>query len=39
MSEELYTLRTQKSEISQKNAQYEVEVSELRMAGDSAKVS
>lgn len=38
-SEELHTLRSQKAEASQKIAHLDVEVSELRMAADSAKVS
>lgn len=39
MTEELFTLRSQRAEASQKVAHLDVEVSELRMAADSAKVS
>lgn len=37
-AEELYTLRAQKSESAQKIAHLDVEVSEQRMAAESAKV-
>ena len=37
--EELFTLRSQRTESSQKLAHLDVEVSELKMASDSAKVS
>lgn len=39
MTEELFTLRSQRTESSQKVAHLDVEVSELRMAAESSKVS